>query len=166
MSDDSTQLWDYALSLYGHAEVAEACLALQDEAGADVCELLWACWLARRGWRPADDVSAQLAAVRDWQARYTYPLRTQRRALKPDAARDENVAQLRQAIKRAELMAEREALTRLARLAESQQGVCRMQPGDTLDAQLRRLIPMLTRATEPALARLIAAASAEPMPPC
>ena len=23
MSDDSTQLWDYALSLYGHAEVAE-----------------------------------------------------------------------------------------------------------------------------------------------
>ncbi|MCG7599511.1 TIGR02444 family protein [Halomonas sp. McH1-25] len=166
MSDDSTQLWAYALSLYGRTGVAQACLTLQDEAGADVCELLWACWLFQRGLHPAEDIATHLAEVRDWQSHYTYPLRAQRRALKPIALHDENVAQLRETIKRAELLAEREALARLARLAEPGRGVCRIQPGDTLDAQLRHLIPALPSSAEPALTRLIDAASAEPSTSC
>lgn len=166
MSDDSTQLWAYALSLYGRHGVAEACLTLQDEAGADVCELLWACWLFQRGLRPAEDVEVHLVEVRGWQARYTRPLRAQRRELKPLAVHDENVAQLRETIKQAELLAEREALARLARLAESEHGTCPMRPHDTLEAQLRCLIPALSPATEPALVRLIRAAGAEPMASC
>ena len=166
MSDDSTQLWAYALSLYGRRGVADACLTLQDEAGADVCELLWACWLFQRGLRPSEDIATHLTEVRNWQARYTRPLRAQRRELKLAAAHDATLARLRETLKQAELLAEREALNRLARLAEAGRGLCRMRPDDTLEAQLRCLVPALSLSTEPALKRLIRAAGAEPLAPC
>ena len=42
-------LWDFSVELYARPGVAAACLALQDRAGADVCLLLAALWLERRG---------------------------------------------------------------------------------------------------------------------
>ncbi|QFU03320.1 hypothetical protein FIU83_16940 [Halomonas sp. THAF5a] len=132
MSHDSTQLpdalrarllsaplWEFALALYGRDGVEAACLTLQDEAGVDVCELLWHCWLYRHGLA----CEAPPDGVRHWQRDVTAPLRRLRRALKAEARTDEGVAELRATLQRAELQAEREALTRLQRLALSGTGI-------------------------------------------
>lgn len=109
-------LWEFALALYARPGVEAACLRLQDEAGVDVCELLWRCWLLQHGARPSPALEAEVAEVRRWQAQITAPLRTLRRRLKAEAAGDSGVAALRETLKRAELEAEREALKRLERL--------------------------------------------------
>ncbi|SEM79771.1 TIGR02444 family protein [Halomonas caseinilytica] len=122
MNDDSTELstrlrsrlagdslWDFALALYARDGIEPACLTLQDEAGIDVAELLWHCWLYQHGLR-ADDTPSD---VRQWQRTVTTPLRDLRRELKPAARERSGVATVRQHIKQAELDAERECLLRL-----------------------------------------------------
>ncbi|TFH85306.1 TIGR02444 family protein [Billgrantia azerbaijanica] len=130
MHDDSTSreqalrrrladvpLWDFALALYARDGVEAACLMLQDEAGLDVCELLWHAWLYHHGALLAGEPPA-LAAVRRWQREVTLPLRTLRRRLKPAARHAPGVADVRRELQRAELAAERETLHRLQHLAE------------------------------------------------
>ncbi|WP_235040771.1 TIGR02444 family protein [Vreelandella profundi] len=106
-------LWDFALAFYAKPGVEAACLTLQDEAGLDVCEMLFHCWLYSCG---LETVSTAVSAVRKerlhWQARVTGVLRALRRDLTSSAASNEAVAALRKTIKQAELMAERENLQR------------------------------------------------------
>lgn len=106
-------LWDFALALYAKPGVETACLTLQEEAGLDVCEVLFHCWLYSCG------LEAQLPAVvrqreqrLQWQGSVTEVLRGLRRALKDSAALSESITALRETIKQAELMAERENLQR------------------------------------------------------
>ncbi|MGM0694422.1 MAG: TIGR02444 family protein [Pseudomonadota bacterium] len=126
MNHDSTQLptvlrarlldaplWEFALALYGRDGVESACLVLQDEAGVDVCELLWHSWLYHHGLTCAEC----LDPVHRWQRRVTAPLRRLRRDLKPEASQHASVAALRRTLQQAELQAEREALSRLESLA-------------------------------------------------
>lgn len=117
-------LWDFALALYGREGIEPACLTLQDDAGVDVCELLWRCWLYHAGVLIEAEPTG-LAEVRRWQAEVTRPLRRLRRTLKKEAMHRPGVADLRQTLKRAELKAERDALSRLEQL--------------TFNAHLRRL---------------------------
>lgn len=124
-------LWDQALALYARPGVEAACLALQDQAGVDVCELLWACWLERHGLTPDDDAPTHLAPIRAWQAEMTRPLRDRRRALKELALTDPTLAELRQALQRAELLAERETLRRLADLATGGGAIRPLQAGES-----------------------------------
>lgn len=109
-------LWDFALALYGHEGIERACLTLQDDAGVDVCELLWQCWLYHGGVMLQAEPAA-LAEVRRWQAEITRPLRQLRRTLKDEAMRRKGVADLRQTLKHAELKAERDTLARLEKLS-------------------------------------------------
>lgn len=106
-------LWDFALSIYAMPGVEAACLTLQDESDVDVCELLFHCWLYSCG---LEVIPAEMASIRrercQWQQRVTEVLRELRRDLKAAAAASESVAKLRQTIKQAELMAERENLQR------------------------------------------------------
>ena len=106
-------LWDFALSLYSQPGVEAVCLVLQDEAEVDVCELLFHCWLYTNG---LEAVPAALEREREqrrfWQCQVTEVLRRLRQDLKPMAASSEPVAALRETIKQAELMAERENLQR------------------------------------------------------
>ncbi len=76
--------WDYSLALYGRPAVAPACLALQDEHGADVNVLMWCCWTGASGRGVAEpaELDAVLAAVRWWQDDVVVPLRHVRRRLK------------------------------------------------------------------------------------
>ena len=112
MSDDSTELpptlrsrlaaaplWDFALALYARPGVEAACLHLQDDAGVDVTELLWRCWLYRHGLATGEAPEA----VRRWQAEVTAPLRRLRRALKDEARHRAGVAALRERLKASEL---------------------------------------------------------------
>jgi len=106
-------LWDFALALYAKPGVEQACLTLQDEAGVDVCELLFHCWLYQHGLAakpaPLDAIRAERLA---WQQQVTAPLRALRRRLKPEAAQNEAIEALRATLQRAELQAERENLQR------------------------------------------------------
>lgn len=106
-------LWDFALSLYAMPGVEAACLTLQDENDVDVCELLFHCWLYSCG---LEVIPAKVMTIRrercQWQQHVTEVLRGLRRDLKVLAAASDSVATLRQTIKQAELMAERENLQR------------------------------------------------------
>ncbi|MCE9682448.1 TIGR02444 family protein [Halomonas alkalisoli] len=137
MSDDSTRLetalrsrlaadslWDFALALYARPGVEAACLALQDEAGVDVCELLWHCWLHHHG-LALEAEPDELAAVRLWQREVTSVLRVLRRRLKDEASKNAGVAEVRRQLQRTELAAERETLARLQALAERGEGLVR-----------------------------------------
>lgn len=110
---EQTPLWDFALALYAQPGVEAACLTLQEEAGLDVCELLFHCWLYTFG---LEATPVALARQREqrclWQRQVTEVLRGLRRDLKASAADSEPVASLRETIKQAELMAERENLQR------------------------------------------------------
>lgn len=92
-------LWRTALSLWSDAAVAEACLALQSQ-GLSVSRLLTGIWLAAHGvsWTGDED-----AAIRAWRADCTGVLRQLRQTLAKNTPADT----LRDALKRAELEAER-----------------------------------------------------------
>ncbi|GAB2725144.1 TIGR02444 family protein [Halomonas garicola] len=110
-------LWDFALDFYGRPGVARRLLFLQDEAGMDVCVLLWRLWLGHLGLAPTPSAEQALGEVADWQRDYTWPLRERRRWLKPAAACDPELARLRQTLKDAELLAEKTALAKLEALS-------------------------------------------------
>jgi uncharacterized protein (TIGR02444 family) len=115
------RLWAFATSVYGRAGVSEACLTLQDRYGQDVLLLLFAAWAGAQGGlvlSPEQMAQANTQAA-GWRGGVVEVLRDLRRRLKGDPATslDEDVAALREDIKRAELAAERIALTRLERAA-------------------------------------------------
>jgi uncharacterized protein (TIGR02444 family) len=99
-------LWGWVLEAYERPGVPQACLALQDEHGQNTSLLLWAAWAGT-----LDEPGLTMAAstARDWEKTAVGPLRAVRRALKApsppvaDAARES----LREAVKAAELQAER-----------------------------------------------------------
>lgn len=110
-------LWGFALDFYARPGVSQRLLRLQDDAGMDVCVLLWRLWLNHYGLAPTAPAEQALAGVAAWQRDYTRPLRDRRRWLKPAATNDPTLAQLRDTLKEAELMAEKVALGRLEALA-------------------------------------------------
>ena len=75
--------WRYSLRVYRQDGVEQACLALQDDYGADVNLLLFCGWVASEG-RCLDGrrLRRAVARVRDWQSRVIVPLRQARRAHK------------------------------------------------------------------------------------
>lgn len=78
-----TPFWTFSLAFYREPEVAEACLACQDEAGADVNLILFMLWQASRGMRLApEDVTAIDARIAPWRGQVVEPLRAIRRLLK------------------------------------------------------------------------------------
>lgn len=102
--------WGFSLRIYARPGVPPACLALQDEGGADVNLLLFLLYLADCG-RMLDDATVATldAAMRDWREQVVKPLRGVRRVLKDDIgafAADASAA-LRSDVKRIELAAEK-----------------------------------------------------------
>ncbi len=101
-------LWEFASQCYQHVGVAEACLALQDAAEADVNMLLTAAWLAGDGkrWQTAE-VSAIVQSCAAWRARCLLPLRQIRRDMRELIANDDWY----QHLKALELAAEQQQLS-------------------------------------------------------
>lgn len=102
--------WQFSLAFYARPGVAEACLALQDDTGADVNVMFYVLFLAGQ-LRQIDRVDAAHidASIKGWREIAVVPLRTLRRRLKigiePIAIADTEA--LRSAVKRIELDAER-----------------------------------------------------------
>jgi uncharacterized protein (TIGR02444 family) len=114
--------WRFSLQVYRLPGVADACIALQDEAGADVNLLLFLLWNAHMGRvLSRADVEALESRVAEWRDRVVIPLREVRRQLKsPPALVEKGAAEaFRTRIKQVELEAERVQQESLFALAQS-----------------------------------------------
>ena len=97
--------WDYSLAHYQKAQVADACLTLQDDCGLDVNVLLYGAWLASMGQRlQVAHLDALEREIVEWRERVVLPLRSLRREWRSYAPS----AALREDLKALELHAERE----------------------------------------------------------
>jgi len=108
--NDVPNLWDFSLSRYARAGVADACLRLQDEQGVNVNLLLWCIWLEQQGITlDAARLRSAQKRIHSWDEHYVLPLRQLRRRMKAEfGAADAGVEQVRSQIKQAELLAEKQ----------------------------------------------------------
>lgn len=75
--------WRFSLRFYARPHIAEACLVLQDNSGADVNILLFVLYLAdHRKQLTAAEIARLDSAVAQWREAVVRPLRTLRRGLK------------------------------------------------------------------------------------
>lgn len=130
-------LWRFCVRVYGAPGAAEACLALQDEAGADIPLLLAALWSATEGPGPLDAASltALDAAVAEWRDNVVRPLRRVRRWMKGAGHAGHP---LRERVKAGELSAERHELAVIAGWLDARyaDGAAPDGAGAALDAHL------------------------------
>jgi len=145
VSDKVQSLWSFALGIYDADVVQEACLALQDEYGANVNLLLFGAWMAvTRGVAfTGDDARSAQALVRDWDREIVRPLRAVRRKLKtgPSPAPSASTETLRNAIKDAELSSERISLAVLEAHADAWPAPPRAAAG-ALKTNLQRVLEL------------------------
>jgi uncharacterized protein (TIGR02444 family) len=148
--DDEEALWRFSLAVYSAPGVAERLIELQDRYGLDVNLALFAAWL---GWSGRGRASRALleraeTAIAPWRRAVVEPLRGVRRALK--AREDvEGAAALREAVKRAELDAERAAQKQLVRLLPGDARTAPESPGESdAAANLRLYCELLKVPTE------------------
>lgn len=105
--------WTFAVRTYRCEGIPEACIALQNERGADVNVLLFCCWVgATRGEFEIETFDRMLEFSRAWADRVVRPLRNVRTWMKIEGCPDpamltESCMNLRERIKKVELEAER-----------------------------------------------------------
>ncbi len=149
--------WRFSLALYGRPGVADSCLKLQDEAGADVNLLLLGFWRAEQGLAPwtAAEIAALAAAIDPVNA-VLRPFRQARRGLKALIATTADAGDLYEQAKALELRLEQRVQARLAELtpvsAAAQTG------SDSAEAHLAAYMATLPQPGHPAAAALLAAA--------
>jgi uncharacterized protein (TIGR02444 family) len=119
-SAQGSPFWRFSLLFYRQPNVANACIALQEESGVDVNLLLFLLWQAtrKRALAPADVVELE-GRIGAWRDMTVVPLRTLRRALKspPPLVAAATAELFRTKVKAVELEAERlqqEAMYELA----------------------------------------------------
>jgi uncharacterized protein (TIGR02444 family) len=121
--DPGSPFWKFSLRFYRLPGVADACIALQEEAGVDVNLLLFLLWQATRHRQfSTADVAAIEAKIGFWRDATVVPLRNVRRALRtpPSLVEAATAEFFRNRIKAVELEAERlqqEAMFELAQVA-------------------------------------------------
>jgi uncharacterized protein (TIGR02444 family) len=109
--------WRFSLDFYARPGAAEACLALQDEAAADIDILLYLLFLAATGREVGDADAARLdAAAAPWREAAIAPLRRLRRRLKTEIGAVVPPAAFRGEVQRLEIEAERIAQEAMERL--------------------------------------------------
>lgn len=107
-------LWAFALRFYGFPGVQEACLALQDDGGADVPLAISLVFAATRGRSlEIEDIRQIEATISPWRHDVVEPLRHARRALRVFPSSE--AQHLRDKVKAAELEAERQEMALIAR---------------------------------------------------
>jgi uncharacterized protein (TIGR02444 family) len=147
--------WRFSLQFYRQPAVADACIALQEEAGVDVNLLLFLLWHAaqQRAFSPSE-IAAIEARIGPWREATVVPLRAVRRALKspPALVAPATAEAFRTRIKAVELEAERlqqEAMYELAHDPEKWEPVFGKDHAQTQSAQaspLGRELPSTTEA--------------------
>jgi len=139
------EFWRFSLAVYGQAEVAKECLALQDALGVDVNILLFCAWLGTHSVAlQREDIEAALRAVAAWQDDIVRPLRAVRQRTKALSV-DEH---FRAGIKDAEIKAEQIEQAMLFAVAQQLQGR-RSIEGDAIASNVRRYIELKSPASGP-----------------
>lgn len=132
MTGADADFWDFSLAFYARPGVAAACLALQDDCGADVNVVLYLLYLGHEGIRIDRAALDRLdAAVASWRETVVKPLREVRRAIKATGAPGgvDGAGALREDVKRIELESERlEQLALDAATAGIRAGAARVDP--------------------------------------
>ena len=86
-SSQGSPFWRFSLQFYRLPKVADACIALQEDAGVDVNLLLFLLWHAQQRRRLSTaDVAALESQIGPWRDLTVIPLRSVRRALKSPPA--------------------------------------------------------------------------------
>jgi uncharacterized protein (TIGR02444 family) len=122
-TSQGSPFWRFSLGFYRRPGVADACIALQEEAGVDVNLLLFLLWHATlRRQLSREELKGLERRVAPWRDATVIPLRSVRRALKspPPLVPPTTAEAFRTRIKAVELEAERlqqEAMHALARAA-------------------------------------------------
>lgn len=105
--------WDFSIRVYRSKKLADACLSLQDESGADVNLLLFCCWAAAANVElDGDTFQKALQFSRFWTTDVVRPLRKVRTTMKRSDRKAKTVQaefynELRESIKAVELRAEK-----------------------------------------------------------
>ena len=129
-----SDLWNYALQLYGRPGVEQACLQLQNT-GADVCLLLCACWLKHRKQAYSAERCEQLLDLaQPWQQQVITPLRQLRQNWRAQAQQQPELAVLREQLKGLEQQGERQLLLQLQACALAWPPLASTENGDWLTA--------------------------------
>lgn len=117
----SAHLWDFSLKLYRQPGVEPLCLMLQNHWRADVNILFWLRWLETESMAiNATRIRLAEAHVAAWKKDVVLPLRQLRTGIKRDyGITDKSVEATREAIKKAELQAERVVQMRLEKLSRT-----------------------------------------------
>lgn len=170
-SRKANPFWRWSLRVYRAPGVQEACLALQDQRGADVNLLLFCGWVGLAG-RALDQrlLRQATACVGCWQAEVVAPLRAVRRTLKHGGSKASTAAPalaLRRRIAAIELQAESVEQTLLFELAGRWPPPARpKRPPTAVAASLGRYLASLPGAPLPPdprhLATLVDACCATP----
>lgn len=112
-------LWDFVCRSYARPGVAEACLHVQDEHGVDVLLLLSAAWLATQGQRLTPERLTELkSCCQPRREQLIEPLRGMRRAQRPGNDHSAEQQALYEALKAAEMAAERRQVLALETLMQ------------------------------------------------
>ena len=114
--------WQFSIKFYAVPGVADACIALQDQANVDVNILFFLLWNATQGrtYKKADVAEVE-RLIGAWRDMTVVPIRNVRRALKwpPEVMEPAAAESLRTRIKAVELEAERLQQEALYELAQS-----------------------------------------------
>ena len=151
--------WRFSLRFYRLPKVADACIALQEQAGVDVNLLLYLLWQAsQRRQLSATDVQAIEDKIAPWREATVVPLRAVRRALRspPDLVAGATAEAFRNRIKAVELEAER--LQQEAMFALAPLGVEAATPHEAARANVAAYEKMRRVAFPPAAAATVLAA--------
>ena len=155
MRREPNALWNYSLKIYAVPAVADACLSLQERAGADVNLLLFCCWRGSLGHalgKPA--LRKVMEVVADWQHQVVLPLRQARRFIKAGipAMPLKRQEQLRQSIAAVELDAEYlEQLLLAHHVAAKSLAVGKDPPATVIAGNLRCYLSLLNNPSEPSI---------------
>ncbi|WIO74410.1 TIGR02444 family protein [Porticoccaceae bacterium LTM1] len=132
MSDDNP-FWDYSLRLYPHIET----WCLQQQArGCNVNLLLLCCFVGSRGVVLSDDqLTHAKTCIEPWDTKVVVPLRTLRQALKARPLNGDSEA-VRQAIAKAELLAEQQVQKQLYDWWRKESGTINATPEQAISDNL------------------------------
>ncbi len=143
--------WEWSNDAYVRPGVEAALLRLQDDHGLDINLLLWCLWCAVRFEEPPQiAIRKAVDLTRGWAVEIVAPIRAARRALKspPTQAPPDEVAALREGLRKKELLAERIEQKMLAAHAEA--CLAPVASADGVIARARRNLASYVRMTDAA----------------